>query len=132
LPGLREHLKQGAYAAVYDERAEAVALMTMHAAKGLEFPLVFLAGLEEEILPCSIANLKSDEEEERRLFYVAMTRARERLILSNSTNRTIFHRTAAHRESRFIREIPDNFIDKTAPAPARKRKTPGAGQLTLF
>jgi DNA helicase-2/ATP-dependent DNA helicase PcrA len=87
--------------------------MTMHGAKGLEFPVVFLAGIEEEILPCTIANRLSDVEEERRLFYVAMTRAKDRLIVSNAANRTIFNRSAAHRPSRFLREIPASLLNET-------------------
>ena len=87
--------------------------MTMHGAKGLEFPVVFLAGIEEEILPCTIANRLSDVEEERRLFYVAMTRAKDHLIVSNAANRTIFNRTAAHLPSRFLREIPASLLKET-------------------
>jgi len=113
LQGFCEHLRQNAQATAYDERAEAVALMTMHGAKGLEFPVVFLAGIEEEILPCTIANRLSDVEEERRLFYVAMTRAKDHLIVSNAANRTIFNRTAAHLPSRFLREIPASLLKET-------------------
>jgi len=126
-----EHLRQNALATVYDARAEAVALMTMHAAKGLEFPVVFLAGLEEEILPCTIANLRSDVEEERRLFYVAMTRAQESLVLSGAASRTVFNRTAAHRVSRFIEEIPASLLSKTD-QPLSKRRNVSGRQLQLF
>ena len=126
-----EHLRQNAQATIYDARAEAVALMTMHAAKGLEFPVVFLAGLEEEILPCTIANLHSDVEEERRLLYVAMTRARESLIISAAASRTIFNRVAAHRVSRFIAEIPPSLLS-TAEQPPTKRRNVGGRQLQLF
>ncbi|HEX9714440.1 MAG TPA: UvrD-helicase domain-containing protein, partial [Desulfurivibrionaceae bacterium] len=126
-----EHLRQNALATVYDARAEAVALMTMHAAKGLEFPVVFLAGLEEEILPCTIANLHSDVEEERRLFYVAMTRARESLVLSGAASRTVFNRTADHRVSRFIAEIPASLLSAAA-QPLAKRRHGSGRQLQLF
>ncbi len=126
-----EHLRQNARATIYDERAEAVALMTMHAAKGLEFPVVFLAGLEEDILPCTIANLHSDVEEERRLLYVAMTRARESLVLSGAASRTIFNRTADRRASRFIQEIPASLLSE-ADQPLAKRRNAGGRQLQLF
>ncbi|MGV1098175.1 UvrD-helicase domain-containing protein [Thiovibrio sp. JS02] len=132
LASLREHLRQSAQATVYDARAEAVSLMTMHAAKGLEFPVVFLAGLEEEIIPCTIANLKCDIEEERRLFYVAMTRAKENLILTNAASRIIFNRIAGQRASRFIQEIPVSLLKKIAPPAAGKKKPSGNGQLKLF
>lgn len=126
-----EHLRQNALATAYDERAESVALMTMHAAKGLEFPVVFLAGLEEEILPCSIANLHCDVEEERRLLYVAMTRARESLVISAAASRTIFNRTAGHRVSRFIQEIPASLLTETD-QPLPKKRNGRSQQLQLF
>ena len=126
-----EHLRQNAQATAYDDRAEAVALMTMHAAKGLEFPVVFLAGLEEEILPCTIANLHTDVEEERRLLYVAMTRAQNNLILSAAANRTIFNRTTGHRASRFIQEIPGALLTETN-QPLLKRQNATTHQLQLF
>ncbi|MBU4118729.1 MAG: UvrD-helicase domain-containing protein [Proteobacteria bacterium] len=126
-----EHLRQNAQATSYDERAESVALMTMHAAKGLEFPVVFLAGLEEEILPCSIANLHCDVEEERRLLYVAMTRARESLVISAAASRTIFNRTTGHRVSRFIQEIPASLLTETDHPLSKKRNGRGR-QLQLF
>ncbi|HIJ78472.1 MAG: UvrD-helicase domain-containing protein [Desulfobulbaceae bacterium] len=130
LTEFRAHLQRNAQATAYDERAEAVALMTMHGAKGLEFPVVFLAGLEEEIIPCTIAGLNSDLEEERRLFYVAMTRAKENLILTSAASRTIFNRMAASEKSRFISEIPARLIHKSEPRPTKKK--PRAQQIKLF
>ncbi|MDG4476023.1 UvrD-helicase domain-containing protein [Thiovibrio frasassiensis] len=126
-----DHLRQNAQATIYDERAEGVALMSMHAAKGLEFPVVFLAGLEEDILPCTIANRHSDVEEERRLLYVAMTRAQESLILSGALNRTIFNRTSSHRPSRFIQEIPASLVLEVD-HPRHKRRNAGGRQMQLF
>lgn len=131
LQAFGEHLRQNSLATVYDARAEAVALMTMHGAKGLEFPVVFLAGLEEEILPCTIANLHSDVEEERRLLYVAMTRAQESLVLSAAASRTVFNRTSDHRVSRFVEEIPTSLLS-TAEQPLAKRRNAGGRQLQLF
>ena len=126
-----EHLRQNAQATIYDARAEAVALMTMHAAKGLEFPVVFLPGIEEEILPCTIANLHSDVEEERRLLYVAMTRAQESLIVSAAANRTVFNRTTGHSPSRFIQEIPASLLSETG-QPLAKQRNANSRQLQLF
>ncbi len=131
LQGFCEHLRQNAQATVYDARAEAVALMTMHAAKGLEFPVVFLPGIEEEILPCTIASLHSDVEEERRLLYVAMTRAQESLVVSAAASRTIFNRTTGHRASRFIQEIPVSLLSETD-QPLAKRRNVNNRQLPLF
>ncbi|MFZ5774420.1 MAG: UvrD-helicase domain-containing protein [Thermodesulfobacteriota bacterium] len=124
------HLRENGQATVYDARAEAVAIMTMHAAKGLEFPVVFLAGIEEEVIPCTIATLTPDVAEERRLFYVAMTRARERLVITSAASRTVFNRMAAHRPSRFIQEIPSSLlarIDRPEP-----RTRPANRQMRLF
>ncbi len=85
-----------------------VTLMTMHAAKGLEFPCVYVVGMEEGIFPGSRAVGDEDElEEERRLCYVAMTRAKERLTLTNATQRLLFGRTAPSMPSRFLSEVPE-------------------------
>ena len=87
-------------------------LLTLHSAKGLEFPVVFITGLEEGLLPHS-RSLEDPEElsEERRLLYVGMTRAKERLYLSYSLNRTRFGTTGSSAPSRFLRHIPDSFTD---------------------
>src|SRR5699024_4915683 len=87
---------------------QGVTLMTLHAAKGLEFPVVFLVGLEERLFPTHRA-LESDEdiEEERRLCYVGVTRAEEELYLSSSKTRTLFGRTSPAKRSRFIDEMED-------------------------
>lgn len=87
------------------EAAE-VTLMTLHAAKGLEFPVVFLIGMEEGVFPLSRASEEPDElEEERRLAYVGITRAEEILFLTNANTRTLFGKTSYNRPSRFLREI---------------------------
>ncbi|WP_369901350.1 DNA helicase PcrA [Bacillus manliponensis] len=102
---------------------EEVILMTMHSAKGLEFPVVFIAGLEEGIFPHTRSLMEEDEmEEERRLAYVGVTRAEEELYLTNAQMRTIFGRTSMNAESRFIAEIPADLVEilhETAP----KRET---------
>ncbi|MDO5335317.1 MAG: 3'-5' exonuclease, partial [Coriobacteriia bacterium] len=93
-----------------DEDGKAVTMMTIHAAKGLEFDVVFVAGMEESLFPHS--NSSSDPaglEEERRLAYVAITRARKQLFLTNAFTRKIFGQTQSNPRSRFIGEIPENL-----------------------
>jgi DNA helicase-2/ATP-dependent DNA helicase PcrA len=105
----------------YDEQADAVTLMTLHAAKGLEFPVVMIIGLEEGIFPHNRSLLEPDEmEEERRLAYVGITRAKERLYLLYATSRVLFGNVQANLPSRFLSDIPERLIDQTgAPLPAR-------------
>ncbi len=97
----------------YDKSADCVVMMTMHAAKGLEFPTVFIVGTEEGIFP-GLRSIGEQEEmeEERRLCYVALTRARKRLFITCARQRMIFGRTSANKPSRFIDEIPADDIDK--------------------
>ena len=96
----------------YDSDADAVVLMTIHSAKGLEFPIVFLPGLEEGIFP-SLMNGENDEEieEERRLAYVAVTRAKKKLFIMNVRERMMFGKTRYNKPSRFLEEIPTQYID---------------------
>jgi len=97
-----------------DPGADTVVMMTMHSAKGLEFPTVFIVGAEEGIFPGNAALIDHSEmEEERRLCYVAITRAKEKLYITNAHHRMLFGRTSTNRPSRFLEEIPDNFIEKT-------------------
>ncbi|OUO59062.1 UvrD-helicase domain-containing protein [Olsenella sp. An270] len=94
-------------------QTHAVTMMTIHSAKGLEFPVVFVAGMEEGIFPH--ASYDSDEasvEEERRLAYVAITRARKRLYLTHATTRRTFGSVAANAPSRFLREIPEADVER--------------------
>ncbi|SFB48483.1 DNA helicase-2 / ATP-dependent DNA helicase PcrA [Cohnella sp. OV330] len=92
------------------EKGDAVVLMTMHSAKGLEFPVVFIVGMEEGIFPGSRAFMDNDEmEEERRLAYVGITRAEKKLYLTCAQSRLLYGRTAANAPSRFLGEIPDNL-----------------------
>jgi DNA helicase-2/ATP-dependent DNA helicase PcrA len=100
----------------YDADADAVVLMTMHSAKGLEFPTVFIVGMEETIFPGTRAIGEPEEmEEERRLCYVAITRAKEKLFLTSAHQRMIFGRTTSNRVSRFVFEIPEEHIKKSIP-----------------
>ena len=97
-----------------DRDADCVVMMTIHSAKGLEFPNVFLVGAEEGIFPGMRAIGEHEEmEEERRLCYVAITRAMRRLYISCATQRMIFGRTSSNRVSRFVEEIPEEHIQKS-------------------
>lgn len=95
-----------------DASKEAVVLMTLHSAKGLEFPVVFLMGVEEGVFPHSRSLMEEAEmEEERRLAYVGITRAEKELFITNAKMRTLFGRTSMNPESRFISEIPSNLLE---------------------
>lgn len=105
----------------FDQEESKVTLMTLHAAKGLEFPIVFLGGLEEGLFPHSRTLMNPEEiEEERRLAYVGITRAEKELYISNATTRTVFGRTSSYLPSRFIDEIPEELVDGLR----AKRKVP--------
>lgn len=95
-----------------DSESSEVTLMTLHAAKGLEFPVVFLIGMEENVFPLSRAAEEEDElEEERRLAYVGITRAEQTLYLTNANSRLLFGRSNYNQPSRFIREISSDLLD---------------------
>ena len=105
----------------YDETADTVVMMTMHSAKGLDFPVVFLPGFEEGIFPGLQAIYDPNEiQEERRLCYVAITRAKESLYLLNADSRMLFGSTSRNRPSRFSLEIPLDLINKTREQDWRK------------
>lgn len=107
-----------------EEDASQVTLMTLHAAKGLEFPVVFLIGLEEGVFPLSRALMEESElEEERRLAYVGITRAEEALYLTNAFSRTLYGRTQYNRPSRFVEEIDQELLEIEGMRPTPK-KTP--------
>lgn len=106
-----------------EDQSDAVTLMTMHSAKGLEFPVVFIVGMEEGVFPHSRAFMDNEElEEERRLAYVGITRAEEQLFLSCAQMRTLFGRTTANPPSRFLDEIPDELKEDTSMARDRYRR----------
>ncbi|MBO7310679.1 MAG: UvrD-helicase domain-containing protein, partial [Clostridia bacterium] len=98
----------------YDENADAVILMTVHSAKGLEFPVVFLPAMEEGVFP-GTQNINStdieDIEEERRLAYVAVTRAKDKIYITHTKNRMLYNQTSYNPVSRFVEEIPKEFIN---------------------
>jgi len=98
-----------------EDEQDSVVLMTMHSAKGLEFPVVFIIGMEEGVFPHSRAFSDNEElEEERRLAYVGITRAEEELFLTCARMRTLFGRTAANAPSRFLAEIPQELVENVS------------------
>ena len=123
----------------YDADADTCVMMTLHSAKGLEFPVVFITGMEDGLFP-SIASMMNPEEinEERRLAYVGITRAKQKLYLTKTKSRMLFGSTTYNKESRFVSEIPDNLLDKTG----EERNTPSfasgfgagkaAGSVSIF
>lgn len=96
-----------------DMEDDHVTLMTLHSAKGLEFPVVFMAGMEEGLFPHSRALMDDDEmEEERRACYVGITRAKRKLYMTRAKNRMIYGKTSSYMPSRFLSEIPEEYLDK--------------------
>ena len=98
----------------YDETADAVVMMTVHSAKGLEFPVVFLPGMEEGLFPGmqTITEGQTEMEEERRLAYVAITRAKKELYILHTRNRLLYGQTMYNPVSRFVSEIPESLVEK--------------------
>lgn len=113
-----------------DQAEEAVALMTMHSAKGLEFPVVFMVGMEDGIFPSSRSLMEPAVlEEERRLCYVAITRAREKLYLCNTEMRMLYGKTQYNQPSRFLMEIPSELMTDIDPLdPPKRRLSPAKSQ----
>jgi DNA helicase-2/ATP-dependent DNA helicase PcrA len=130
--GLAAYLQQITLLTDADEKdpnADTVKLMTIHAAKGLEFPVVFVGGLEEGLFPNAMSiNTREELEEERRLFYVAITRAKGRLYLSYANTRYKFGTLQQNEPSRFIDEVPMEYIDKSFAGGGVKNQT-GPGML---
>lgn len=126
----------------HDPTADSVALMTVHSAKGLEFPIVVLYGMEEEIFPSAMSmNDPRDLEEERRLCYVALTRAKDQLILTRADERLLYGRTVYHKQSRFVEDIPSELLCAECSAASRRaaqatyggyRAGPAAGKQAAF
>jgi DNA helicase-2/ATP-dependent DNA helicase PcrA len=116
----------------FDPRADAVALMTLHMAKGLEFPVVFITGCEDGLIPCTFMKADVDIEEERRLFYVGMTRAKNELFLIHSRSRFLYGQKRDPSPSPFLLEIPEQYIQVSV-VPDREKKQKGKdSQLRLF
>jgi ATP-dependent DNA helicase UvrD/PcrA len=116
----------------FDPRANAVTLTTMHTAKGLEFRVVFMAGLEDGLVPFTITKSDADIEEERRLFYVGMTRAKEELCLLHTRSRFLYGRRFSPPPSPFLGELPDALKENiVVPDKVKKKKEPDK-QMGLF
>ena len=117
----------------YDPRADRVTLMTIHAAKGLEFGVVFIIGCEETILPYTLAGRTSDLEEERRLFYVGMTRAQQQLVLLHARKRVLYGQRMENEPSPFLNDIADTLKELKAMAGRKpKKEQPEELQMSLF
>lgn len=117
----------------YDQDADAAVMMTMHSAKGLEFPNVFLVGMEDGLFPGMRVFTDPEEmEEERRLCYVAITRAKENLYLSHAKQRMLYGRTSFNRISRFVGEIPENCIEERRKTPRTSTTSPGSGSYGSY
>jgi len=106
-----------------DDNSPKVSLMTLHVAKGLEFPVVFVTGLEEGLFPSGVTDVSADAslelEEERRLFYVGMTRAKEDLFLTHAQQRKVWGQNQYQAPSRFLKEIPEAYLEETIKKPKR-------------
>ena len=116
----------------YDQRADRVTLMSLHASKGLEFPVVFVVGCEAGLLPYMPANREVDMDEERRLFYVGMTRARRRLILAHAGRRFLFGQSMENRLSGFVTDIEAALQDVRHAQPRQTRQSAEDRQLRLL
>jgi len=116
-----------------ERRVENVNLLTLHAAKGLEFPVVFIIGCEQDLLPLAIVDMISDPEEERRLFYVGMTRAKEVLYLTRARRRRLFGQGMSNPPSPYLGDIEHQLKEYDQAQPLRRRKDkPGSTQLEFF
>jgi superfamily I DNA/RNA helicase len=116
----------------YNHRAEKVALLTMHAAKGLEFPVVFVTGCEDNLIPLRLPGRdENHSDEERRLFYVAMTRAKERLYLTYCRKRTIFGQSKTRLPSPYLIDI-ENRLKSHDNLSSKHHRKKGPEQLDLF
>jgi DNA helicase-2/ATP-dependent DNA helicase PcrA len=111
---------------------ERVSLMTLHAAKGLEFPVVFIIGCEDNLLPLNLMAMKGDYEEERRLFYVGMTRAREHLYLTHAKRRQLYGQTLTQEPSPYLADIAEELKAYESSKRNAPKKDPDALQMKLF
>ncbi len=118
----------------FEGRAEKIALMTLHASKGLEFPVVFIVGCEEHLTPMQLETLAGDPAEERRLFYVGMTRAKEQLYLLRAMKRRLFGKTCEHAPSRFLADIEEQLkaYEHWQAKPQKRVDEVADNQLDLF
>ena len=134
LHGFLAHMALQTETDIYDPRADRVALMTLHAAKGLEFPVVFIVGCEEGILPWTAGGKEVDVEEERRLFYVGMTRAQRKLVLTHARKRFLFGKEMHNSRSHFVDDIEQALLEarKMQGTKKKRKKKDDFEQLSLF
>ncbi len=134
LQGFLAHMALQTETDIYDPRADRVALMTLHAAKGLEFPVVFIVGCEEGLLPWYGGREEVDVEEERRLFYVGMTRAQRKLILTHARKRFLLGREMTNSRSHFVDDIESALLEAKRMQAIKKKRKPKdtPEQLSLF
>ena len=133
--GMREFLTAAALQSEtdrYDQRADRVVLMSLHAAKGLEFPVVFIVGCEEGLLPYRPPNRAADPAEERRLFYVGMTRAQRRLILTHAARRVLFGQRMENPVSGFVTDVEASLREASRSSRRPHQPTAEDLQLSLF
>ena len=115
-----------------ERKVERVTLATLHAAKGLEFPVVFIAGCEDLLLPCHVGAQETDLEEERRLFYVGMTRACRLLYLTRARSRFLYGERKASPPSRFLEDIPGKRVTRVRHENRERKKKREDPQMSLF
>ena len=132
LAGFLEAMALQSETDAYDPRADRVTLMTLHAAKGLEFPVVFIVGCEEGLLPYERPGRPVDVDEERRLFYVGVTRAQRQLALLSARTRILFGQRMDNAPSRFVADIEMALKEVRARPPRSAKSRPEAEQLSLF
>jgi superfamily I DNA/RNA helicase len=116
----------------FDPRADAVTLMTLHMAKGQEFPIVFITGCEDGLIPCTLMEAGVDIEEERRLLYVGMTRAKNELFLIHARSRFLYGQRFNPSPSPFLTEIPEKYIQVSVVPDREKKQKEKDRQLRLF
>jgi superfamily I DNA/RNA helicase len=132
LAGFLEAMALQSETDAYDPRADRVTLMTLHAAKGLEFPVVFIAGCEEGLLPYVRPGRPVEVDEERRLFYVGVTRAQRQLVLLSARTRFLFGQRMDNAPSRFVGDIEAALKEVRAMQRRNAKPRPDAEQLSLF
>jgi DNA helicase-2/ATP-dependent DNA helicase PcrA len=116
----------------FEYNVEKVSLMSLHAAKGLEFPVVFIIGCERRLLPLDLMGMKGEPQEERRLFYVGMTRAKEHLYLTHAHRRHLFGQSVVQEPSPYLADIAEELKAYEAAKRNTAKNDPDALQMKLF
>jgi len=132
LDGFLSEIALGAEVDAWDPRADRVSLLTLHAAKGLEFRVVFIVGVEDRLIPLRFGSEEVDVNEERRILFVGMTRAGERLVLSHAKKRKLMGRVRETAPSPFLHDIEEGLLERVKSRSGGKAKSDKARQLDLF